>query len=94
MHAHWIPSALAARATGKPYVLQVWGTDVALAQRVPALVRPLVRGAKLVIAASTFLADAAAVSALATSRWCRQASRSLQLSASRTSRRTCSTRVG
>ncbi len=59
VHAHWIPSAIAARATGKPYVLQVWGTDVALARRVPALVRPLVRGARLVIAASTFLADEA-----------------------------------
>ena len=41
VHAHWIPSALAARATGKPYVLQVWGTDVELARRAPALVRPL-----------------------------------------------------
>jgi hypothetical protein len=35
VHAHWIPSALAARATGKPYLLQVWGTDVALARRAP-----------------------------------------------------------
>ena len=59
VHAHWIPSALAARATGKPYVLQVWGTDVELARRAPALVRPLVAGARLVIAASSFLADAA-----------------------------------
>ena len=59
VHAHWIPSALAARATGKPYVLQVWGTDVELARRAPALVRPLVRGARLVIAASTFLAEEA-----------------------------------
>jgi glycosyltransferase involved in cell wall biosynthesis len=59
VHAHWIPSALAARATGKPYVLQVWGTDIALARRAPALVRPLVRGARLVVAASTFLADEA-----------------------------------
>jgi colanic acid/amylovoran biosynthesis glycosyltransferase len=56
VHAHWIPSAIAARATGKPYVLQVWGTDIALARRAPALVRPLVRGARLVIAASSFLA--------------------------------------
>ena len=39
VHAHWIPSALAARATGKPYVLQVWGTDVALARRAPRLAR-------------------------------------------------------
>lgn len=59
VHAHWIPSAIAARATGKPYVLQVWGTDVALARRAPALVKPLLRGARLVIAASSFLADEA-----------------------------------
>jgi glycosyltransferase involved in cell wall biosynthesis len=59
VHAHWIPSAIAARATGKPYVLQVWGTDVELARRAPALVRPLIRGARRVIAASSFLADEA-----------------------------------
>ncbi len=59
VHAHWIPSALAAKATGKPYVLQVWGTDVELARRAPALVRPLLRGARTVIAASSFLADEA-----------------------------------
>jgi glycosyltransferase involved in cell wall biosynthesis len=59
VHAHWIPSALAARATGKPYVLQVWGTDVELARRAPLLVRPLLRGARAVIAASRFLADEA-----------------------------------
>ena len=56
VHAHWIPSAIAARATGKPYVLQVWGTDVELAKRAPALVRPLVAGARSVVAASEFLA--------------------------------------
>jgi phosphatidyl-myo-inositol dimannoside synthase len=56
VHAHWIPSAIAARATGKPYVLQLWGTDVELARRAPALARPLVRGARLVIVASSFLA--------------------------------------
>ena len=59
VHAHWIPSAVAARATGKPYVLQVWGTDVELGRRAPGLVRPLLRGARTVIAASRFLADAA-----------------------------------
>ena len=59
IHAHWIPSAIAARAAGKPYVLQVWGTDVELAHRAPALVRPLVRTARLVIAASSFLAEEA-----------------------------------
>jgi glycosyltransferase involved in cell wall biosynthesis len=59
VHAHWIPSALAARATGKPYVLQVWGTDVALARRAPWLARPLLRGARFVLAASSFLAGEA-----------------------------------
>ncbi|HEX3805472.1 MAG TPA: glycosyltransferase, partial [Gaiellaceae bacterium] len=59
VHAHWIPSAIAARATGKPYVLQVWGTDVELARRAPALARPLLRGARTVIAASSYLADEA-----------------------------------
>jgi len=60
VHAHWIPSAIAARATGKPYVLQVWGTDVELARRAPALFAPLLRSARLVIAASSYLADEAA----------------------------------
>jgi glycosyltransferase involved in cell wall biosynthesis len=55
VHAHWIPSAIAARATGKPYVLTVWGTDVELARRAPALARPFVRGARVVLAASEFL---------------------------------------
>jgi len=59
VHAHWIPSGLAALATGKPFVLQVWGTDVELARRIPWLAGPLVRRARLVIAASSFLAAAA-----------------------------------
>jgi glycosyltransferase involved in cell wall biosynthesis len=59
VHAHWIPSAIAARAAGKPYVLQVWGTDVELARRMPALVRPLLSGARIVIAASEYLAGEA-----------------------------------
>lgn len=61
VHAHWIPSGLAALATGKPFVLQVWGTDVELARRVPWLVRPLLRRARVVIGASSFLADEARV---------------------------------
>jgi glycosyltransferase involved in cell wall biosynthesis len=60
VHAHWIPSALPALATGKPYVLQVWGTDVELFRRAPALARPLLRRARLVVAASGFLAREAA----------------------------------
>ena len=59
VHAHWIQSALAARATGKPYILQIWGTDVVLARRAPALARPLVTGARTVLAASSYLAEQA-----------------------------------
>ena len=59
VYAHWIPSAIAARASGKPFVLQVWGTDVELARRAPALFRPLLRSARLVVGASSFLAGEA-----------------------------------
>jgi glycosyltransferase involved in cell wall biosynthesis len=59
VHAHWLPSALAARATGKPFVLQLWGTDVEIARRAPWLFRPLLRRARAVIVASEFLAGAA-----------------------------------
>ncbi len=59
VHAHWLPSALVALATRKPYVVQLWGTDVELAQRVPWLARPLLRRARFAIASSEFLAGAA-----------------------------------
>jgi len=59
VHAHWLPSALAARATGKPFIVQLWGTDVDLARRAPWALRWLVRRARLVLCPSTALADAA-----------------------------------
>jgi glycosyltransferase involved in cell wall biosynthesis len=59
VHAHWLPSAIVARATGKPYVLQVWGTDIEIARRFPRIARRLVRSARSVIAASSYLADQA-----------------------------------
>jgi glycosyltransferase involved in cell wall biosynthesis len=59
VHAHWLPSGIAAHATGRPYVLQLWGTDVELARRAPALARPVVRRARLVICASRALAEQA-----------------------------------
>ena len=59
VHAHWLPSGLAAAATGKPFVLQLWGTDVELARRAPRLFRPILRKARLAICASTALAEAA-----------------------------------
>jgi glycosyltransferase involved in cell wall biosynthesis len=59
VHAHWIPSGLVAIATRKPFVLQVWGTDVELARRARWLARPIIRRAGVVIAASSFLAGEA-----------------------------------
>ena len=59
VHAHWLPSGLAALATGKPYVVQLWGTDVELARKAPWLFRPILRRARLAIVASEFLAGAA-----------------------------------
>jgi glycosyltransferase involved in cell wall biosynthesis len=59
VHAHWIPSGLAALGAGKPFLLQVWGTDVELARRAPRLTRPILRRARAVVAASAFLAEAA-----------------------------------
>jgi glycosyltransferase involved in cell wall biosynthesis len=59
LHAHWLPSGWVAARTGKPYVVQVWGTDVELARRAPWLARSVLRGARLVIAASTSLAESA-----------------------------------
>jgi glycosyltransferase involved in cell wall biosynthesis len=59
VHAHWLPSGFVAMATGKPFVVQVWGTDVELARRAPWLARRVLRRARLVIAPSTALADEA-----------------------------------
>jgi glycosyltransferase involved in cell wall biosynthesis len=58
-HAHWLPAGWVAARTGRPYVVQVWGTDVELARRAPALARRVLSGARLVIAASNELADSA-----------------------------------
>jgi len=59
VHAHWLPSGVVAMATGKPFVVQVWGTDIELARRAPALARRVLGRARLVIAPSTALADEA-----------------------------------
>jgi colanic acid/amylovoran biosynthesis glycosyltransferase len=57
VHAHWLPSALPALAIGKPFVVQVWGTDVELARRVPWIARLLLRRVRLVLCPSQTLAD-------------------------------------
>jgi glycosyltransferase involved in cell wall biosynthesis len=59
LHAHWLPAGWVAARSGKPYVVQVWGTDVELARRLPALTRSVLRNARLVIAASSALAEQA-----------------------------------
>jgi glycosyltransferase involved in cell wall biosynthesis len=59
VHAHWLPVGAVALATGKPFVVQLWGTDVELAQRARPPARRVLRRARLVICASNSLADAA-----------------------------------
>jgi glycosyltransferase involved in cell wall biosynthesis len=56
VHAHWLPSGLAGMATRKPMLIQLWGTDVELAKRLPWLFRPVLRSARLVVCASNALA--------------------------------------
>jgi len=59
VHAHWLPAGAIAATTGKPFVVQLWGTDVQLARRTPALARAVLRRARLAICASNELAEAA-----------------------------------
>ena len=59
VHAHWLAAGAVAATLRKPFVVQVWGTDLELARRVPWLARWILRRAALVIAASTFLAEQA-----------------------------------
>ncbi|MGI9112880.1 MAG: glycosyltransferase, partial [Gaiellaceae bacterium] len=59
VHAHWLPSGVVAALTGKPFVVQLWGTDVELAHRAPWLARPLLRRARAVVGASNALVEAA-----------------------------------
>lgn len=59
IHAHWLPSALPALATRKPFVVQLWGTDVELARRVRWVARRLLGQARVVLCPSEALAAAA-----------------------------------
>jgi glycosyltransferase involved in cell wall biosynthesis len=59
VHAHWLPAGAVAMTTRKPFVVQVWGTDVELARRVPSLARRVLGRARVVIAPSTALAEEA-----------------------------------
>lgn len=59
VHAHWLPSALVAIMTRRPFVTQLWGTDVELARKVPWLARLILLRGRAVICTSTSLAKAA-----------------------------------
>jgi len=59
VHVHWLVSALPALKTGKPFVVQLWGTDVELARRAPWAARALLRRARAVLCPSPALAEAA-----------------------------------
>jgi len=57
VHAHWLPSALPALKTRKPFLLQLWGTDVELGRRARWAVRRLVKRARLVLCPSRALVE-------------------------------------
>ncbi|MGH2933100.1 MAG: glycosyltransferase family 4 protein [Gaiellaceae bacterium] len=59
VHAHWLAAGAVAATLRKPFVVQVWGTDVELARRIPWAARWILRRSRLVIAASAFLAGEA-----------------------------------
>ena len=59
VHAHWLPLGGIALRLGRPFIVQLWGTDVELARRAPWLARRILRRARLTLCASNALADAA-----------------------------------
>ena len=64
VHAHWLPAGAVAITTGRPFVVQLWGSDVELARRSPRLARRVVRRARAVVCPSNALAqDARALGA-------------------------------
>jgi glycosyltransferase involved in cell wall biosynthesis len=59
VHAHWLPLGGIAMRLGRPFVVQLWGTDVELARRAPWLARRILGRARMTLCASNALADAA-----------------------------------
>jgi glycosyltransferase involved in cell wall biosynthesis len=57
VHAHWLPAGAVAATTGKPFLVQLWGSDVELARRSPRLARRIVRRASAVVCPSNALAE-------------------------------------
>ncbi|HUK95792.1 MAG TPA: glycosyltransferase family 4 protein [Gaiellaceae bacterium] len=59
IHAHWLPSGAVAATCGRPFVVQLWGTDAELARKAKPLARGVLRRARLTICPSNSLAEAA-----------------------------------
>lgn len=59
VHAHWLAAGAVAATLRRPFVVQVWGTDVEVARRAPWAVRWILRRARVAIGASAFLAEEA-----------------------------------
>jgi glycosyltransferase involved in cell wall biosynthesis len=59
VHAHWLPTGVVALMCGKPFVVQLHGTDVELAKRARPLARSVLRRARLVVCVSNALAASA-----------------------------------
>jgi len=59
VHAHWLAAGAVAATLGKPFVVQVWGTDLALARHAPWVARTVLQRARIVVAASRALAEEA-----------------------------------
>jgi colanic acid/amylovoran biosynthesis glycosyltransferase len=59
VHTHWLPSGAVAITTRKPFVVQLWGSDVELARHAPRLARRVLRRARVVVCPSHALADEA-----------------------------------
>jgi glycosyltransferase involved in cell wall biosynthesis len=59
VHAHWLPSGWVAARTEKPFVVTLHGTDVMLAERLPAFARSVLRRARVVVGVSEAIAAVA-----------------------------------
>jgi colanic acid/amylovoran biosynthesis glycosyltransferase len=59
VHAHWLPAGAVAMRTGKPIVMQLWGSDVELARRFSRLARRVLGRAGVVVCPSHVLAEEA-----------------------------------
>ena len=59
VHAHWLPSGAVAIATGRPFIVQLHGSDVELARRARKVSRSILHRAEAVVCVSNALAEEA-----------------------------------